>query len=339
MVHLEHERSRGRHPDSCARDKSVQDPVTGLERLGHRVDSTIVGRQVRDHLGIAEVDADDPVTIRFELSAGGGADARCRARDRNRSHQFFLPLRYTMIVPVGQTGQMQTSDRIKRLSADGTRLIEAASSDLTAGIPGCPDWTTGDLLGHVGRGWRMIAFFVSHCPPEPVDTGVGEAPKGPAVIDYAQAGLTELLEVLAVADPATPTWTFGADQTVAFFIRRAHLETLVHRVDAEAAIDDPTPVDPVEAADVVDELLSFAGRGDSRPSGSLHLHQTDGDGEWLLEVVDGEVAVRREHAKGDAALRGTGVELMMVMWGRRSVDGLELFGDGSIVDEWSNLSP
>ncbi|HQR30574.1 MAG TPA: DsbA family protein, partial [Anaeromyxobacteraceae bacterium] len=41
------------------------------------------------------------------------------------------------------------------------------------------------------------------------------------------------------------------------------------------------------------------------PSGSLHLHRTDGPGEWLVRAVDGEVVSTQEHAKGDAAVRGS----------------------------------
>ena len=244
-----------------------------------------------------------------------------------------------MIVAVGQTGQMQNSHRIVRLAADGERLIEAATSDLAASVPGCPEWTTADLLGHMGRVWRMLAFYVEHTPSEPVDAGVEDPPEGDAVIEFARRGLAELIPVLEAADPSAPTWTFGDDQSVAFYLRRGHLETLVHRVDAELAVGATTAVNSEEAADALDELVSFSGRGAALPSGSLHLHQTDGDGEWLLENVDGEFVLRREHAKGDAALRGTGDELMLDMGGRRSVAGLELFGDRSIVESWSALSP
>ena len=41
------------------------------------------------------------------------------------------------------------------------------------------------------------------------------------------------------------------------------------------------------------------------PVGSLHLHCTDTNGEWLMSLDDGFELVRA-HAKGAAALRGPG---------------------------------
>lgn len=245
-----------------------------------------------------------------------------------------------MIAAARHNVWMDIGYRLERLRADGERLLEAATSDHSAEVPGCPDWTTADLLAHMGKVWRKLAMYVDRLPSAPIThPDIPEAPEGDAVDEFARAGLSHLMEVLAAADPDAPMWTYGADQSVAFFIRRAHLETLLHRVDAERAIGSLTPIITADAGDAVDELTSVAFRGAGLPSGSLHLHQTDGDGEWMLEVIDGSTVIRREHAKGDAALRGTGEELMLAMWGRRPVDGLELFGDRSIVEEWISLAP
>ena len=245
-----------------------------------------------------------------------------------------------MIAVARHTVRMDTAYRLERLRADGERLLEVASSDHSAEVPGCPDWTTADLLAHMGTVWRMLGLYVDRLPSGPIrDPGIPEAPAGEAVVEYARTGLSDLFAVLAGADPYSAVWTFGPDKSVSFFIRRAHLETLLHRVDAERAVGSLTSVAEAEAGDAVDELVSVFYRADGLPSGSLHLHQTDGDGEWMLDVVDGSTVIRREHAKGDAALRGTGEELMLAMWGRRPVDGLELFGDRSIAEEWIGLVP
>ncbi len=242
--------------------------------------------------------------------------------------------RCTMDVWSGQTRRMDIAYRLDRLRADGERLVEAAASDPSALVPGCPEWTTTDLLGHMGRVWRMLGLSVrrlslpSSDDPRPAFE-IPEPPTGDALIDFALAGLSEVVAVLTDVDP----------DAAGFYIRRAHLETLLHRVDAERAVDSLTAITAADAADAVDELTSIAYRGDELPNGSLHLHQTDGDGEWMIEVVDGAVEVRREHAKGDAALRGTGEELMLVMWGRRSIDDLDFFGDRSIIEEWIGLAP
>ncbi len=246
----------------------------------------------------------------------------------------------TMVAIARQNVLMDISYRLERLRADGERLIEVAASDRSAEVPGCPNWTTADLLGHMGSVWRMLTLYVDGLPTGPIrEPGIPDPPAGEAVVGFARGGLSGLMTAMAGANPDSLVWTFGSDKTVAFFVRRAHLETLLHRVDAEAAVGAPTHVAELEAADAVDELLEVFYRSDGPPSGSLHLHQTNGDGEWMLEVIDGSIVVRREHSKGDAALRGTGEELMLVMWGRRSVDGLESFGDRSIIEEWVSLAP
>ena len=248
---------------------------------------------------------------------------------------------------VRHTGEMHPGDaldtdhRLRRVAADGRRLIDVSARDLAAPVPSCPGWTTTDLLAHVGRVWRSVTAHVARESTEMIPgTEIPEAPPGPAVVEFADEGLAQLLDVLTAADPATRVWTWAARQDVGFYQRRMHQETLVHRVDAELALDDPTPVDTDDGADGVDELceVMLAGRsGDALPGGSLHLHRTDGDGEWLLEVVDGVVGVRPEHTKGDAALRGTGDELLLVMWGRRPLEGVECFGDAAVARAWVDL--
>ncbi len=46
---------------------------------------------------------------------------------------------------------MEYKRLLECLDADATRLREvAATADLTATVPSCPDWTMADLLRHVG---------------------------------------------------------------------------------------------------------------------------------------------------------------------------------------------
>ena len=74
------------------------------------------------------------------------------------------------------------------------------------------------------------------------------------------------------------------------------------------------------------------------PEGSLHLHRTDGDGEWLLTTVDGELVATFEHARGDAAARGTASDLLLYLWGRGRTT-LECFGDEALLDAWASVAP
>ena len=65
--------------------------------------------------------------------------------------------------------------------------------------------------------------------------------------------------------------------------------------------------------------------------GTVHLHCTDIDGEWLISSGGGEVTVTREHAKGDVAARGTASDLLLFVWGRVPADALEVFGDTDLL--------
>jgi len=248
-----------------------------------------------------------------------------------------------MIVRLRQTGQMDAAERAAALETEGNRLLSVATADLDADIPSCPGWQAANLLGHVANGWEAFRIIMESGSIDPPDFGTfAQVPEDHDEIpEFARERLALLVPVVAHADPTGPIWSWTGPVTLAFFQRRAHFETLVHRLDAELATGDRTPIDPSVGVDGVDELFStlLAGVTDNLPSGSLHLHQTDGDGELMLQVSDGTIAVSHEHAKGDAALRASGEDLLTSMWGRRSIDGLELFGDRAVAEEWIALSP
>lgn len=248
-----------------------------------------------------------------------------------------------MIVRLRQTGQMDAAERSAALEAEGRRIIELVSAATEAPVPSCPGWSAIDLLGHIAGAWEAFRVIIEAASTERPDFGsfaVTPDDHG-EIVAFASDRLAGIVAAVGAADPAAPVWTWAGQDSLAFYQRRAHLETVVHRVDAELAARTPAPVDPMVAVDAVDELFTVlvGDPTDGLPAGSLHLHQTDGDGEFMLDVVDGHLAISREHAKGDAALRATGEELMLVMWGRRSLDGLELFGDRLVAEQWIALAP
>ena len=104
---------------------------------------------------------------------------------------------------------------------------------------------------------------------------------------------------------------------------------------------DPAPIDAALAKDGVDEYLDMhlPRRMDasetSPPAGSLHLHRTDGEGEWMLRAVDGSLLVTSEHGKGDAAVRGSSHDLVLYLWNRARGETIEVFGDESVATAWS----
>jgi hypothetical protein len=117
-------------------------------------------------------------------------------------------------------------------------------------------------------------------------------------------------------------------------------ELAVHRHDAEAGAGDPHPIDAEVAADGIDEFLDvFCGIADfSEPPGTLHLHATDGDGEWFVDTTTGALTWERAHAKGDVAVRGATSDLLLLLWGRVSPDQVEVLGDEQVLTRFRELT-
>ncbi len=232
------------------------------------------------------------------------------------------------------------TDAVER---DGARLLEVAPTDLTAAVPACPDWDVARLVVHVGQVHGYIAGVLENLSTDP-PTHRFERPDTDDVVAWAADARARVVAALGATDPVAPCWTWGEDATAGFFHRRMAAETLVHRLDAEDALDQPSPVDSDLAADGVDELIDVGLRSSTNPDkhfaypdGSLHLHRTDGPGEWLLRVESGALVATREHAKGDAAVRGSGGDLLRFMWNRPGAE-VEILGDAEVAAAWRSLA-
>ena len=146
--------------------------------------------------------------------------------------------------------------------------------------------------------------------------------------------------MLADAGAEEPCWSWTDQRTVGFWSRRQANELAVHRWDAQFAAGVPEPIDREIAVDGIQELfdiLPFRPGGSPTGNGeTMHLHCTDGDGEWLVRLEPDGVTVVNEHAKGDVAARGGASDLLLMMWGRVPVDRLEVFGDASLLVRWSD---
>ena len=237
---------------------------------------------------------------------------------------------------------MDKGYRIDRLETEGRLLIDTAQRDLAAAVPSCPGWDNAKLLSHTARVWASMTLQVAGRATEMLPREQVPKPGDEGVVAFAGDRLDALVEALTDVDPAEPLWTWAADRTAAFYLRRAHQETLIHRVDAElAGGSDVTAVPAEDALDGLDELFTVMyRRSGEAPDATLHLHRTDGEGEWMLAAgPDGGVEMRHEHAKGDAALRAGAQELLLVMWARRGYADLECFGDSSVLDAWVALAP
>ena len=144
-----------------------------------------------------------------------------------------------------------------------------------------------------------------------------------------------------------------------FWLRRITHDTLVHRLDAELAVGRTVSLAPDLAADGVSDLLDmfsilpriddFPALAELRGNGqTLHFHATDPGlgvaGEWLAHRTPSGVEWEHRHARGDAALRGRALDLLLVLSRRAPLDSsrVEALGDAQLLAHWlehSRLEP
>jgi uncharacterized protein (TIGR03083 family) len=202
-----------------------------------------------------------------------------------------------------------------------------------------------DVLGHLGRVHRSVSEILERRSLDIPDVPIPRPPEGDAVLGFFEDGLDRVVAALRAVDPDQPVYTWTGRATGRFYLRRMAHELAVHRYDAQLAHGTPTGFDPDMATDGIDEffgvLVPFSVSRWERPlpAGSLHLHRTDGEGEWLVQAVGGEVVTSHEHAKGDVAVRGSASDLFRFVWNRGLSDELATFGDDALADEWAALAP
>jgi hypothetical protein len=144
-------------------------------------------------------------------------------------------------------------------------------------------------------------------------------------------------------------WTHLGPGPARYWARRMAHETAVHRADAQLAMGERPRIDPVTAADGIDEWLGLLAvlaaltAGEDRPSLAglqgkvLHLHVTDegvATGEWMIRPTADGITVEPGHGKGDVAIRGPASDLLLLMM-RRIPPGdspAEVLGDAAVLD-------
>ena len=235
-----------------------------------------------------------------------------------------------------------------QIDRDGRRLIEVARSDLRAGVPTCGDWTLRDLVGHMGWVHALVGAYVSTRATAPLTKDqMPNAPADDSAVDFAAESLGRLVDALGSIDSDTPVWNWSLRPDAGFYFRRMLHETSIHRFDAENAVGAITPVDGDHARDGVSEFFEFvlpnAQRRKPRelPAGSLHLHRTDGEGEWIVRAEGDSVVFEHAHAKGDAAVRGPASALFLAVWNRLSLTDarIDVVGDEATARQWAALAP
>lgn len=226
-----------------------------------------------------------------------------------------------------------------------------AGADPGARVPGCPDWDAADLLWHLGTVQWFWSQVVAQRPRGPEGLTEPERPSGRvALLDFFDEASAALRTALATASPEEPAWSWSADQTVGFVLRRQAHEALVHRLDAEQAAGDETPLDPALAADGVVEVLDVM-YGAAPPFGTwsprdawVRVDLTDtGHRCWVQvgwftgtspggEVLDGDDirVVGDPGREPHVVVAGTAADLDAWLWKRRGEDVVTVEGDETV---------
>jgi uncharacterized protein (TIGR03083 family) len=242
---------------------------------------------------------------------------------------------------------IEQRDQISQFTADLRSLVAAGrTGPAEAPVGACPGWTVARLCIHVGSLARWATEVLR--APGPFDVKQLErAPKG-AEVDYLAAGIAPLLAAVEQCAPAAQVWTWAGPSTGrGWWTRRLMHEIAVHRWDGEAAVGAPAPIPTDVAIDGIDELFELfvprriAQHDGTDVGGSIHLHCTDGDGEWTFNTFDGVFSLTHGHAKGDCAVRGPASALLLMQWGRIPVDdpSVERFGNLEVLARWMALQP
>lgn len=249
------------------------------------------------------------------------------------------------------------------LARETARFRECVgAADPGAPVPSCPDWDVDDLLWHAGGEVQDFWAWVIANRPEAPDAY--EEPARPAdrdgllrVLDHAHE---ELMLRLRNADPADAAWSWAGDpalHTVGFTMRRQAHEMLIHRVDAELTVGDPTPLDTGLAADGVLEALDWMYGGLPRwasfapGGGTVAVHMTDTGHRVLVTLGritgrnphDGadidqphlRVIDRAAHGHGgaDAVIAGTAQDLDLWLWHRGPAHPVAMEGGEGVIDQ------
>jgi uncharacterized protein (TIGR03083 family) len=246
---------------------------------------------------------------------------------------------------------METDEYIAVLERDGQLMLSVArTADLHDTVPSCPGWVLRDLLAHIGFVHRWATDYVKEglidMVAEPDEAGVlAAAPPDDDLVRWVADGHAGLVSALSSAPADLRCWTFlGAPSPLAFWARRQAHETAVHRVDAElAAGAKPSGIPARFAVDGVDELLlGFLARPGSRRytkvgPGTIGLEATDADVSWTVTVSSSGLETKRGVNSGDLLVRAPAEDLYLLLWARRSPEGLELSGQAELLEDWRRL--
>src|SRR5687768_4009793 len=86
----------------------------------------------------------------------------------------------------------------------------AAGGDLTARVPGCPDWSVHDLVAHLGavqRFWAVTVALGDDSGPPSAEQRGDQEPHGD-LLEWFEESTRALVTALRAAGPEAPSWAW-----------------------------------------------------------------------------------------------------------------------------------
>lgn len=242
-------------------------------------------------------------------------------------------------------------DYLTHLRTESQRFAEVMrTAPAEALVPTCPDWTSDDLLWHLGEVQWFWASIVRDKVTDPTTLEYPDRPTDRSgLLDFFESVSSALQQTLAETAPEEVRWTWSKEQTAGFSRRRQAHEALIHRVDAELTADVArTPMDPDLSTDGIDEALRIMfgsvpdwGSVDPEPGATLRIDATDSGRSWLVTLgrftgtnpegktydePDIVVTDADSPEESAAAISGAAADLDCWLWGRPTSSSLERSG-------------
>jgi uncharacterized protein (TIGR03083 family) len=240
-------------------------------------------------------------------------------------------------------------DLVAVTAADGRDLLAAAETGWSRPILHCPGWDAAGLVGHMGAILAWMARIVT--TGEPVSRRDRETPPDghAALAAWYSAHLDCTVDVLTATPADSPAWTFSSlgERRAGWWRRRLAVELAIHRWDAQHAADTtalPRPVHGDVAAAGIEEFLTeflpglLAQPGVTGLAGTLHLHATDGPGEWQADLsAPAAAAAGTRPAGADTTIAGTRSDLLLWLANRGPLASIKVAGHESTAAAWTQL--
>lgn len=255
------------------------------------------------------------------------------------------------------------SDRFHRAvgaigSADGGRALASVP------VPTCPDWTVAELTWHLAETQYFWASIVEGNLATPSAVSDLPRPDEEHLAALAREQSAHLVTELTRRAAGEPCWSWhDHGHTVGWVRRRQAHEALIHRVDAELAMEAvgagrPSPLDEELAADGIDEMLRIMLDASETPTWARF--ELDGPAigiqvpgrSWLVRLgrfvgtdpddVDHDLPALivddGAQTSPDATIDGKASEIDLWLWRRGSLVTASVDGDRSAAERLQQLA-